>query len=495
MIIDIVFRPPMRRWHRRLADELVAIGYQARLVSGVGKTSLPFGVRLALAVTQRVFGPQPSLFDAIPAPLCDSGDPADLVIVLGGAASGAENVLEPLFDGETGDGALLALLSRNGDAGIRVRARRKGSVEDLVAARPAIEDRDVLSRALDQVLARLITLLVQAVRRADRESPAAAPIEVSTTPAPSPLAVMARGVSRRVASRLPGAKLNPNHWRIGFRRGQRAGVGAGTAEHRAWPAEGFTILPGTADRFYADPMPFERDGRSFLFFEDYPYETGKGVIGLVEIAADGSGSAPRTVLEAACHLSYPFVLRHGDAIYMLPEMGASRRVQLFRADPFPERWVPDRILLDGIVASDATPVLHEGRWWMFATLSDDGGSTWDQLGLFHAPDLLGPWTPHSDNPVLVDASAARPAGAMWHEDGMLMRVAQDCRAGYGRGLAICRVERLDLTGYAQSVVGRLGPPEGTGADGVHTLGRAGTLEVIDLRYPRHRVARRAPARD
>ena len=197
----------------------------------------------------------------------------------------------------------------------------------------------------------------------------------------------------------------------------------------------------------------------------------------------GGGEA-RVVLEEAFHLSYPVILRHGGANYMLPEMSAATRVQLYRADPFPDRWRPDAVLLEGCRLADATPILHEGRWWLFATANDDGGSSWDQLHLFHAPDLLGPWRPHVGNPVLIDAGAARPAGHMWHEDGVLMRPAQDCRRGYGDGLAICRIDRLDEGGYRQTVVRRIEAPPGVGgATGIHTLNRAAGWEVVDLKVP------------
>ena len=88
--------------------------------------------------------------------------------------------------------------------------------------------------------------------------------------------------------------------------------------------------------------------------------------------------------------------------------------------------------------------------------------------------------------MLIDAGAARPAGLMWHEDGVLMRPAQDCRTGYGAGLAICRVDRLDEGGYRQNVVRRVGPPPGVGAAGLHTFNRAEGWEAVDLKVPHPR---------
>lgn len=481
MNIEIAHEAPLRRWQQRLADELSARGHGVALVAR-GRRKFGLGLAVALALEQRVFGPRSSLFDKVRAQTVDGAafeGLTDLTIALDGASTEAAIVLEPIFDGGRGDTALLAMLTSDQAPMVQIWARQDRSQFDIVTACPAVEDREILSRGLDQVLARIVTLVLQAVRRLEAGAPSD-PSQMESArpvrPSGGALAHVSRAFVRKIAARVTGAGRGPDHWRVGYRRSD-----AGTQRHGGWRAPSFVVLPDDGSRFYADPMPFEHDGRSYLFLEDFAYATRKAVIAALEIDAAGTASAPRTVLEQTCHLSYPFIIRHRGEIYMLPEMSGARRVQLFRADPFPDRWAPDRILLDNVVAADATPVEHDGRWWMFATLSDDGGSSWDQLCLFHAPDLLGPWTPHADNPVLVDAGAARPAGAIWHEDGVLMRVAQDCRGGYGVGLAICRVDRLDARGYAQTVVARLGPPNGYGADGIHTLNRAGDLEVIDLR--------------
>ena len=75
---------------------------------------------------------------------------------------------------------------------------------------------------------------------------------------------------------------------------------------------------------------------------------------------------------------------------MIPESSANRRVSLYRADPFPQRWVKEADLLTGIEASDATIVRHGGRYWMFAAVRDGGGAYSDVLCLFSAPRLVGP---------------------------------------------------------------------------------------------------------
>jgi hypothetical protein len=68
---------------------------------------------------------------------------------------------------------------------------------------------------------------------------------------------------------------------------------------------------------------------------------------------------------------------------------------------------------------------------------------------------------------------------MWHDaQGNLMRVEQDCRGSYGRGMAICRVTELSEQGFAQEVIARLRAP--APFTGMHTLNIAGGFELIDV---------------
>ncbi len=464
MIVGLQVGTPARGWHRRLAARIEAEGHRVVVRQVASRPAR--GAAFILGVERRLYGAVAHGFEPVAvAAAAAAAEACDVLIAVEGTAEDA--AVELLFDEGRGEAALVDALLGGRAPLVRVR----GVHGVLAAGLPALEDPHVLGRALAQVLARSQDLIVQALRRmtagAGAGNPPTAHAAVAT---PSPLGFLARGLAAKLARRLGPTRGRPDHWRVATRA-------IGTDET-------FGIVPDDGERFYADPFPFEREGRRFLFFEDFPYGTGKGVIGYVEIDEAGRASPPRRALEQPVHLSYPFVFSDGEASYMLPEMGAARRVQLFRAVSFPDRWVPDRILLDDVEAADATLVRHGGAWWLFATLAGDGGSSWDKLCLFHAPALAGPWVPHDDNPVLIDAGAARPAGAMWHEGGVLMRVAQDCRRGYGDAVALCRVDRLDPAGFRQTVVARRMAPAGLGADGTHTWNRSAGFEAIDLRFSR-----------
>ena len=448
---------PARRWHERLAARLAAAGHTlvVRRVPGRG---LPVGLGLTLALEQRLYKGRTALFATI-------GDAAK--------GSEADLVLEARFDGVAGERALVdALLARRAP---RVEiADATGRV--CAAGLPAIESPDILASGLDHVLARTEQLVAEAVRAAGEGAPSTVSDALPLQPTKPALLFLARTFASKLRAKLGAADAQLPPWRIAVRAAEAPGV----ALARDWRGAPFVALAHDGQRFEADPFVLMHHGRTCLFYEDFPFATRRGVIAVREQQADGHWSPSRVVLDEPFHLSYPHVFVCDGEVYMLPETSAAGRLQLYRADPFPDRFVLDRVLVDGVEANDVTIILHAGTWWLFATLSGDGSSTWDALSLYSAPHPFGPWTPHPANPVLIDAGAARPAGEMWHEGGTLMRVAQDCRVGYGAGLAICRVDRLDAEGYAQTVVERLGPPAGHAAGGVHTLNRGSSVEVIDL---------------
>jgi hypothetical protein len=103
----------------------------------------------------------------------------------------------------------------------------------------------------------------------------------------------------------------------------------------------------------------------------------------------------------------------------------------------------------------------------------------DTLAIFHARDLFGPWRPHAGNPVLVDRASARPAGHFVNRNGQLWRPVQDCTQGYGNALALAEIIELTPESFRQRVHTRLRPGAFWPGRKLHTLNRAGRLEVID----------------
>jgi hypothetical protein len=237
-------------------------------------------------------------------------------------------------------------------------------------------------------------------------------------------------------------------------------------------------LPLRPGHYAADPFGIERDGTLHILFEDYDQRRGKGSINHVAIGPDGSVSEPTPALDLGVHASYPFLVEHDGAVFMLPETSAAGELVLYEAIDFPLRWQRASTLLPGIPAVDPSVIEYAGRWWMFATRADRGAN--QNLFIWHAPRLTGPWTAHAANPVKTDARSARPGGTPFVVDGRLYRPSQDNSRSYGGRLIVNRVEVLTPTAFSERPDRAIEPRPGSRyPDGLHTLSAAGDRTLID----------------
>jgi hypothetical protein len=243
------------------------------------------------------------------------------------------------------------------------------------------------------------------------------------------------------------------------------------------------------DRFWADPHIVFRDGSYHLFFEEFLYKRRRGRISVLTLDSTGQAGRPTPVLEPDYHVSYPFLFEWQNQTYMLVESAAVRRIQVFRCEEFPHRWVFCRNLIEEIEAVDATLFEYNGRWWLFANVKEtEGASDCDELFLFHADNPLSDsWTAHPQNPIVSDARRARPAGSLFLHQGAVYRPSQDCSDGYGHGLVLNRVTVLTETDYREEEMLRLGPNWDKRVRGLHTLAHQERLTVIDAKFRRSRI--------
>ena len=235
-------------------------------------------------------------------------------------------------------------------------------------------------------------------------------------------------------------------------------------------------------RFNADPFGLWHDGRFTAVVEAYDYRNKRGEIHYYTYDADWRLAATGVALCPSFHLSYPQLIRHKGEIYMLPEAHRSGRLTLYRADAFPAKWTPVADLMD-IPAIDATPFMHDGRWWLAYSLPGPDNRAMRELHMAFADDLTGPWTAHPGNPVRTGLESSRPGGQALMIDGVTHLPMQDCTRGYGVGLNLLRLEDLTPERFTASVVQSftakgLHPRYG---DGLHTVSGDGDVTLVDVK--------------
>ncbi|MDJ0447748.1 hypothetical protein [Methylocystis sp. JR02] len=491
-ILIVVAASRFMRWHERLQQSLARRWPQAEVAfhfdpraddRPASQTQLLALERMLLRRNKETLC---DLLHVMPQNAPPESGP-DIAIDLIGDASltCAARVLRPLYDGQkTDQGAVAAILSGAAPT-LAVEDAATGAV--LVEGLPSFEAADGLIGGLEAVYSRICVLIEKALATPDS---AVATSASHSKRRPRALAAFAAcNLAHECARWLYHLCCHSPHWRIGWRFVD----GPGVIETGDLSGSKWRTLPDETTSFAADPFPIDWRGQRGVFYERLDYRRGVGDICFQPFDDTGPAGAPVEALSESWHLSYPFLIEEDGALYMVPEASASGAITLYRCVEFPAKWEPVATLVEGVEAADATIFRHGGRYWMTSVVRDGYGGYSDTLAIHHAPSLFGPWEAHELSPVLVDSRVARPAGAVVSHNGALLRPVQDCARGYGKEMAIMRIDALDPRTFRQTLVAHLGPGGDWPGNRLHTLNRCGRLEVIDgaILTPKYMPLRRA----
>jgi hypothetical protein len=296
---------------------------------------------------------------------------------------------------------------------------------------------------------------------------------------------MLQWIGRRVANRAARTvqRETTKHWRIGIRKGGPFLDHAVAARQPLEPA-GFRWLDAPKGHAYADPFLFHRDGRLWMFAEDYEYAAGKGRIVAGEMTVNNAVPALEPCLNLSHHLSFPFVFEHEGSTYLVPESSAAHEVVLYKASNFPFQWEREKVLLSGDYV-DTVIWPHAGYWWLLTTAREPRGHAVHAL-LFRADSPEGDWAMHPQSTLFNDVRFARNGGAPVRVGGKLYRVSQDCSREYGRALGFNEIVALNADTYTERAIAQLEPGFEPRMIGTHTYTRSGEWEAIDGCFLEHR---------
>jgi hypothetical protein len=284
------------------------------------------------------------------------------------------------------------------------------------------------------------------------------------------LPFIARRALRSAKQRV--ARPSRRQWRVYART---------LAGQSPWSGEwdDFREVPAPAGSYIADPFLLERDGHDWLFVEKYDRLKRKGSIIATRLGPQGMPEGWLPVLDQPHHLSFPFVFVSQGHVCMIPESAQRGRVDLYRADRFPDCWVFERTLWNHPAWDTVLHVGADGTHFFLCTIRDPQQPV-GHLFLFTAADLYSDWSLHPSSPVSVDCRFSRNAGPLFEIEGQLHRVAQDPVPHYGRRMHFFRIDVITRSAYREVHVGTREPPSTDPlAIGTHAYSRGSRLEVVD----------------
>ena len=197
--------------------------------------------------------------------------------------------------------------------------------------------------------------------------------------------------------------------------------------------------------YVADPFMLRSDRTWYMFFEVVNERTKKGEIGLATSEDGLHWRYRQIVLDEPFHLSYPYVFQWQNEMFMVPESCTTNSIRLYKAASFPWRWSFVTSLISAKDYVDPSLVHFSDKWWLFAS-SGKPPRRAENLHLFFADELTGPWREHPKSPVVTgDAAIARPGGRVFVLGDHVIRYTQDCASTYGR-----QVRAFEITDMTES---------------------------------------------
>jgi hypothetical protein len=238
-------------------------------------------------------------------------------------------------------------------------------------------------------------------------------------------------------------------------------------------------IQAPSNHFLADPFVIEHNGEHFCFVEDYNYEISRACISVYALKGAKAEKLGEAITEPF-HLSFPYLFRVEQKLYMCPETSESRDIRVYECIEFPLRWKLCKVLMRDIFAVDTVIFERGGLWWLLTSVDPIQVGSCPELLIFYADSPLSEhWKAHKDNPILIDSMKARNAGLLY-QDGSIYRVAQAQGFDvYGKQISINKIEALDADSYKESEICSVGPDFMPGIRGTHHLHSNGGTCVFD----------------
>lgn len=250
---------------------------------------------------------------------------------------------------------------------------------------------------------------------------------------------------KKVNNQIDIKSSTENDWAIGIIHGNYPfDFSIKTLSDPVITAEDVSDVPAT---FVADPFLYFQKDKGYLFFEVFNGKTSQGDIGLAISDNYKDWHYEKIVIDEKYHLSYPYVFKYNNEIYLIPESAESDGLYLYKAINFPYTWIKVRKLLEGKFG-DHGIIEYNKKWWLFVGAEPRLNNS---LRLFYSDSLFGYFKEHKLSPVIKNnPSKARPGGRLIVYNNKVIRFAQNCKESYGKSLSVFQIDELTDTSYHET---------------------------------------------
>jgi len=192
--------------------------------------------------------------------------------------------------------------------------------------------------------------------------------------------------------------------------------------------------------WFADPFILKADENTItLLVEEYEYCTCRGI--LSEILVDRKNYKLlniQTILRLDTHLSFPYIIKNKDLVYIMPENCQGNEVAIYSFDNC-GMLQHDKVLLEGKYV-DTQVFCINNKWYAFAVKIDkEGPDATKRLYVYEADSLNDDF--QEVQCINNIRKEERGAGLIFEFNGHILRPAQVCEGGYGKGVILYEIKK------------------------------------------------------
>jgi hypothetical protein len=241
------------------------------------------------------------------------------------------------------------------------------------------------------------------------------------------------------------------------------------------------IFKNLHNRFIADPFLIKHDKKNYVFVEDYCFKNKKGSISCF-LLEDNKEKFLGKVIEEKFHLSFPFLFKFNEKIYMCPETSEINEIRIYECLEFPTKWKYKKTLIKNIFAVDTLLFKKDSKWWLLTNTDSNNINYSSELSIFYSNEgpLTENWNEHKNNPLIVDANNARNGGLIF-DNNEIYRVNQKIGYNiYGAELDVNLIKEINEENYVEDKIYNIKPNFLKNTIGVHHLSYNDEYSVIDF---------------
>ena len=234
--------------------------------------------------------------------------------------------------------------------------------------------------------------------------------------------------------------------------------------------------------FLADPFLFNISNKDYCFVEEFNYKDNKAHISVYEIV-NKTYSRLGIAINEPFHLSFPYIFEYKDKVYMCPESSQNKDIRLYESIKFPLQWRLSKVLMSNVDAADTMIFKYNNVWWLFTNMDfSNTGDHASELSIFYSKTgpITDHWTPHTQNPVIINSNKARNAGLLFKEN-IIYRVSQTQGFDlYGENFSVNQILELDQHCYKEDEYFSVKPDFFKNIVGTHHCHANKNYTVIDF---------------